>query len=436
MADTPIARNFAARWNDARRNERSAGQAPIVVIKGGVEGEAPARRPRGEARDEVSIHQLPVPVLQLNAARLKALFALSKARGNAEDLLAKAMWHGGLPQAGLFVADANELAASLLQASSSDDLTGPAGYLFAASPQTVARLMRAWFDGEKNFSEPMTMRSVKGALLDVKLSVTFPPADSLEPLLVVLQDMTGQRQPDEHEVDPLHAARLSTLGRLATSIAHEVNQPLAAIVTDCETTMLHLSRDEPNLAKLRELAARMAASAHRASEIVKRVRGMASQSNTRVALDLNDIVVDGLSFVRNETDTHAICVSVACEPGLPAFLGDRIQMQQVVVNLLVNAIEAAVCSAKRPRRIEIATCLTGQRIQFSIHDSGDGIPTADLGRIFDRFYTTKPDGVGVGLSICRSIIHDHGGDMNATNADDGGALFRFSLLVAETERDR
>ncbi|MGO4194094.1 sensor histidine kinase [Rhizobium sp. YAF28] len=428
MADTPIARNIAARWNDARRSERSAEQAPIVVIKGGAGSDLPAKRPRGEAHHTVSIHHLPVPVLQLDAMGLRALFAGLKARGDAEHLLSKGLWQGGIAQAGLFIADANEMAVSLLQASSSDDLVGPASYLFAASPETIKRLMRAWFDGTKLFSEPMKMRSFKGAVLDVKLSVTFPSAESLDTLLVVLEDITGRRQPHEHEVDPLHTARLSMLGRLATSIAHEVNQPLAAIVTDCETTMRHLSRDEPNLAKLGELAARMAASAHRASEIVKRVRGMASgQTNTRMPLDLNDIVKDALSFVGHETDMHAIRLSVACGPGLPAFLGDRIQMQQVVVNLLVNAIEAVVSSGRRPRRIEIATSEADGRVQFSIRDSGDGISAADLGRIFDCFYTTKQDGVGVGLSICQSIVLNHGGDISAANAGDGGALFRVSL---------
>jgi signal transduction histidine kinase len=124
---------------------------------------------------------------------------------------------------------------------------------------------------------------------------------------------------------------------------------------------------------------------------------------------------------------HAIRLSVACGPGLPAFLGDRIQMQQVVVNLLVNAIEAVVSSGKRPRRIEIATSEADGRVQFSIRDSGDGISAADLGRIFDCFYTTKQDGVGVGLSICQSIVLNHGGDISAANAGDGGALFRVSL---------
>ncbi len=124
---------------------------------------------------------------------------------------------------------------------------------------------------------------------------------------------------------------------------------------------------------------------------------------------------------------HAIRLSVACRPGLPSFRGDRIQMQQVVVNLLLNAIEAAVSSGKRPRRIEIATSEADGRVQFSIRDSGDGISAADLGRIFDCFYTTKQDGVGVGLSICQSIVLNHGGDISAANADDGGAHFRVSL---------
>jgi signal transduction histidine kinase len=432
MADTPIARNIAARWDDARHGERSVAQPPIVVIQGGANGDLPARRARSETHATALIHHLPVPVLQLDPTSLWALLSGSKARGDAEHFLT-----AGISQAGLFVSDANEMAVSLLQASSCDDLQGPASYLFALSPQTGRRLMCAWFEGTKLFSEVMKMRSFKGAMLDVKLSVTFPSAESPEPLLIVLTDITDRRQPGEREADPLHTARLSMLGRLATSIAHEVNQPLAAIVTDCETARLHLSRDEPNITKLKEIAARMAASAHRASEIVKHVRGMASgQATIRKPLDLNEIIGDALSFVRHETDMHAIRISVACTPGLSAFLGDRIQMQQVVVNLLLNAIEAVVSSGKRPRRIEIATSASGQRIQFSVRDSGDGISAVDLGRIFDCFYTTKQDGVGVGLSICQSIILDHGGDISAANHNGGGALFSVSLPVAATETDR
>ncbi len=443
MADTPTARSLPARWSEAGRREASAAPAPIVVFRGGAEAGPPAARPRGQSRHGALIHSLPVPVLQLDATGLWALFSAMKARGHAESLFANGMWQGGISKAGLFVADANEPAVSLLQASAPGDLTGPASYLFAASPQTLQRLLRAWSEGTKLFSEPMKMRNFRGATLDVKLSVAlpapaFPSQDGCEPLLVVLEDVTGRRPASElagdHAPDPLHTARLATLGRFATSIAHEVNQPLAAIVTDCETTMRHLARDEPNLAKLGELAARMAASARRASEIVRRVRAMASgRTNTPVPLDLNEIVGEALAFLRHETDMHAVTLSTDCRPGLPAFRGDRVQMQQVVVNLLVNAVEAVVSSGRRPPRIEIATGEAKGRLEFSIRDSGDGIAAADLARIFDCFYTTKEDGVGVGLSICRSIILHHGGEITAANAGDGGAVFRFSLPVGERE---
>lgn len=430
MADTPTARNAAGRWDEARRSERSAEQTPIVVIKGGAEGDPSARHARGKAHDTFSVHQLPVPALQLDASRLRALFAGLKTEGDAEHVLRNGMWQGGISHAGLFVADANEMAARLLQAASSEDLVGPASYLFAASPETARRLVRASLDGAELFSEPMKMRSFKGVLLDVKLSISFPSPERLDRLVVVLDDITERRQAGEYGTDPLHMARLSTLGRLSASISHEVNQPLSAIVNDCETAVRHLSRQEPNLAKVSELAARIAASAHQASEIVKRVRGMASsQPNTRIPLDLNDIVTDALSFIRHEIDMQGICLSLACRPRLPVFLGDRVQMQQVIVNLLVNAIEAVASSKRHPRRIEIATVDAGHRIQLSIRDSGDGISNVDLARIFDCFYTTKEDGVGIGLSICQSIVLDHGGDISAANHGDAGALFSVSLPV-------
>ena len=218
------------------------------------------------------------------------------------------------------------------------------------------------------------------------------------------------------------------LGELATSIAHEVNQPLSAIVTNAETSLRWLGREDPNLAKACQLTRRIADSARNASDIVQRIRSMAAgRAPERVMIDLNQVVNEALLFVRHEIETRSIALSVDLAPDLPFVCGDRVQLQQVVVNLLVNAVQA------QARRIELHTAQSADgMIGFAIHDSGPGIATENIDRIFSSFFTTKEDGVGMGLAICQSIIAAHGGRIGASNDPLGGARFEFSLPAAPT----
>ncbi len=223
------------------------------------------------------------------------------------------------------------------------------------------------------------------------------------------------------------------LGELATSIAHEVNQPLSAIVTNAETSLRWLSRDDPNLAKVGHLTTRIVENARRASDIVQRIRGMAArQAPERALLDLNEIVDESLLFVRHEIEHRLINLSVRLGHDMPMILGDRVQLQQVIVNLLLNAVQALARSGGSTGRIEIETASGADgAIAFSIRDNGPGIAAEDLDRIFGSFFTTKNDGIGIGLAICQSIIAAHGGTIAVYNHSHGGALFRFSLPAAD-----
>jgi len=228
------------------------------------------------------------------------------------------------------------------------------------------------------------------------------------------------------QADYSRAARISMLGELATSIAHEVNQPLAAIVTNAETSQRWLARDEPNLAKVAQLTTRIAESARRASEIVQRIRGMAARREPeRAAVDLNEIVDEALMFVRHEIESRSIALSTDFGSGLPRVLGDRVQLQQVIVNLLVNAVQAQNGGADG--WISLATSAANGAVEFAIRDAGPGIVDEDLDRIFGSFFTTKDDGIGIGLALCQSIIVALGGTIIASNHPEGGALFRVSL---------
>jgi C4-dicarboxylate-specific signal transduction histidine kinase len=190
-----------------------------------------------------------------------------------------------------------------------------------------------------------------------------------------------------------------------------------------------MSRDDVTLAKVSQLTTRIISSARRASDIIQRIRGMAQRREPeRSELDLHDVVDEALHFVRHEIESRTINLSVRGFPARPKVLGDRIQLQQVIVNLLVNSIQAIAQADPAERRIFIAAdSADAGTLTISIRDSGSGIAPEDFGRLFESFFTTKKEGMGIGLAVCQSIIAAHGGSIEASNHPDGGACFRFSL---------
>jgi two-component system, LuxR family, sensor kinase FixL len=268
----------------------------------------------------------------------------------------------------------------------------------------------------------------------VLFTVTYPtPDEQQETTFITIEDTTERLRTEAQlrqvQADYAHAARISTLGEMATSIAHEVQQPLAAIVTNGETSLRWLGRKDVNVAKLEQLATRIIESARNASEIIHRIRSMAQRRQPeQVELDLNDVVDDALHFIRHEIEFKSIKLSLNVPPKRPKILGDRIQLQQVVVNLLVNGMQAIVHADPPKRAISVAIeSDEPNAIALSVRDSGPGIAPDHLARIFESFFTTKVDGMGIGLAVCHSIIAAHGGSIEALNHPGGGASFRFSL---------
>ncbi len=330
------------------------------------------------------------------------------------------------------VTDANRDAVELFGAKDAGQLVGPVDYLFAASPDTAKRVITAHFDRRRNLTEIMKLRTFDGRLRDVQLSITYPtPPERLDVTLLMFEDVTERLQTEAQlrqlQEEYARAARIATLGELASSIAHEVNQPLAAIAMNADTSLRWLARDEPNLAKVEQLTRRIADSARHASEIVQRIRGMAGRHvPNRTALDLNRVVEEALMFVCHDIEARGIQLGVKLDIALPRVLGDRVQLQQVVVNLLVNSLQAM---AGRPQsQIDITTGRDGfGGVRLSVRDTGPGIAAEDLARVFEGFFTTKQDGMGIGLAVCQSIIVAHGGGISAANHADGGAFFQVTL---------
>ena len=226
-----------------------------------------------------------------------------------------------------------------------------------------------------------------------------------------------------------HASRVATLAEMSATIAHEVNQPLAAIVMGAEAGLRRLSHGDLDTAKVEQLLRRIVSNARRASDIVQRIRNMATKHEPELSsLDLNEVVEEALLFVREELDARSIKLSVKLDDGLPVVLGDRVQLQQVIVNLLVNSAQAVAQVLRPLRRITLSTRTDENgAVGFSIQDSGPGIPDENLDRVFESFFTTKEGGMGIGLAICRSVIVAHGGRITVSNHSGGGAQFQFTI---------
>lgn len=389
-----------------------------------------------EQRYKRLIHHLPTALLQVDARYLDNAFQKLRADGVIE-LGSFLDERAELISAGrkfVQVTDANEAAVRLLGARDAAALLGPVDFLFDLAPDSAKRVIVAHFEGKRSHSEAIKLRTLDGRLLDVQLSVTYPNSpERLDVTLISLEDITDRLRTESQlrqlQAEYGRATRIATLGELASSIAHEVNQPLAAIAMNAETSLRWLGREEPNLPKVIQLTERIVASARHASEIVQRVRGMAARSAPeRLPTDLNEVVEEALLFVRHDLEARAIRLTTDLRGNLPTFGGDRVLLQQVIVNLVLNSIQALAQKYERGGAIELRTGVDEEgAIVLAIRDNGPGIPAEYIDRIFDGFFTTKADGMGIGLSVCQSIIAAHGGRIEACNHPGGGAVLRFSL---------
>ena len=252
----------------------------------------------------------------------------------------------------------------------------------------------------------------------------------------VSTDITAVIRADEAEqalrkaqAELAHVTRVTTLGELAASIAHEINQPLAALIANAEACLSWLGRDPPDLAAARRSVEWIVDDAHRASEVIRRVRALAKKTDTEKALlDVNELVREAMALVQRELAKNEVSLRMELAPGLPSIYGDRVQLQQVIINLVMNGIEAMQSVSDRLRRLTIRTGQDDRaRVCLTVADSGAGIPDADTKRIFTPFFTTKSGGMGMGLAICRSIVESHGGRLSAFRSEEGGATFQFVL---------
>jgi NO-binding membrane sensor protein with MHYT domain len=236
----------------------------------------------------------------------------------------------------------------------------------------------------------------------------------------------------EAQADLAHVTRVTTLGEIAASIAHEVNQPLAAVVANAEACLRWLDRGTPDLDAARRSVEWIIDDANRASEVIRRVRALANKSDVEKApLDINDVVKEVIALVQGELVSHRVSLRMEFANALPVVPADRVELQQVVINLVMNGIEAMQSVTDRPRELLIRSLQDEtQQVLVSVTDCGVGISAENADRLFNAFFTTKTNGMGMGLSICRSIIEAHGGRLWASANLPHGATFQFTLPVS------
>jgi PAS domain S-box-containing protein len=263
-------------------------------------------------------------------------------------------------------------------------------------------------------------------------------ADQLEFIGAVV-DVTANKQAEEKlhtaRTELAHVTRVATLGELTASIAHEVNQPLAAVVANADAALRWLDRETPDLAAARRSVEWVINDSYRASEVIRHVRALANKTDVeKTSLDFNQVVKDAIVLVQRELTSQRISLRAELAPARLAVFGDRIQLQQVIINLLINGIEAMQPVTGRLRELVIRS---GQdessQVRLSVTDCGVGISAENVNRLFNAFFTTKTNGLGMGLSICRSIVEAHGGRLSASDNEGPGATFQFVLPLHQEE---
>lgn len=226
-----------------------------------------------------------------------------------------------------------------------------------------------------------------------------------------------------------HLSRVTMLGELSGSLAHELNQPLTAILSNAQAAQRYLAKDPPNLAEVREILADIVSEDERAGEVIRRLRLLLKKGEVQQrVLDANEVVLEVLKLVRSDLASHGVTVETQLAPDLAATFGDRVQLQQVLLNLVMNACDAMAGNEARDRHLTLRTRPAGDgEVRIEVSDVGCGLPDGDPERVFERYYTTKLHGLGLGLSVCRTIITAHGGMLGAMNNPERGATFFCQL---------
>lgn len=411
----------------------------IGVIDISARKKATAELQQSESRYRNLFHHMPISLWQIDSPGLMAVMMELKAQG-VTNLDAHLVNHPDVFEAlvsRVMVTDVNDRTVQMFGGEGVADFIGRADRFWRVRPETLRRSLAARFAGEPNYTEETRVPTLDGREIDILYTIAWPtPLSDMGLSIVGVVDVT-ERVRAEAALQSLqdkfaHSARVSMLGELTASIAHEVNQPLAAIATNAAAGMRWLGREQPNVEQALTLTQRIVADAQRAGDIIARIRTMAA--NRPVApetMPINAVIEESVRFLQHELQASGVSLSLDLAADLPPVRADRTQLQQVLVNLAVNAVQSMAGAGTVRPELGIRSWINEEgQLHVFVRDNGPGLVEAVMARLFDSFFTTKASGMGMGLPICRSIMEAHGGSIRAGNADDGGAVFTLVLPAA------
>jgi len=424
----------------AYRNLKTANEALAQDVSMRIKKEDALRE--AEQRYRLLFHHMPIALIQMRGKF--DTFAALHAAGVC-DLAAHIKEHPDVLRdlmSTVVIDEVNARAVELFRAGDAAQLVGPAGRLWSESPDTLLNAFASRFRGEARFSEEMRVVALDGRVIDVlctlsRMQPISPTSSTLMALIDITERVRARGKQQQLESDLAHAGRISLLGELMASIAHEINQPLGAVSASAQAMQNWLDRPQPDIHEVRELAALTLASARRASDIIVRTRAMAVKGLPRhEQMHLDEVVDEALLLLRHEAQMKGVDIVHRPDSTAPAILADRTQLQQVIVNLAINAIQALAAIGAGKGRIlitvhAVADAPAPGAVMCQVEDNGRGIRQDHLKRLFNRFFTTSESGMGMGLAICRTIIEAHGGRIAVDNESRlGGARFCFTLPAA------
>jgi C4-dicarboxylate-specific signal transduction histidine kinase len=263
----------------------------------------------------------------------------------------------------------------------------------------------------------------------------FDEVGNFVEIVGAVMDVTERHRAEEERQAIAHANRIATMGQLTASIAHEINQPIAAVVTNAGAALRWVDMAPPALQEVRQALSRIVRDGRRAGEVISGIRALIAKAPPgKHRLDINNMILEVIALTRSEIRRNGVTLRTRFAPDLPLVHGDRVQLQQVMLNLILNAVEALSEISEGSRDLLISSEDGGaDRVRVAVQDSGPGLSPQSVDRLFEAFYTTKPMGMGMGLTICRSIIEAHGGRLWATANESRGAVFQFTLPPEQHE---
>ncbi len=338
------------------------------------------------------------------------------------------------------IIDANEATIRTLGGKNRDEILGPIAPFVRMTDGMTSDRIFALFTGASAYQGTVRLNRLDGEPLTVLYGLVYPSdEDGFERIVAGMVDVTERERAQQllfaAREDLARATRSAALGALSASIAHDLNQPIGALVMDAQSAMRWLERDPPDMAAARRALERVVRNGNRASEIAGRTRKNLVEGRRRVTpVDLLELTLETRDLLRHELDESAVTLQVQKDDCTPKVDADRTELQQVLVNLILNAAQAMASDGRTHRAIAITIGRLGDgQVRLSVTDNGPGISDAILARLFEPFFSTKAEGMGMGLAICRATIAAFGGKLVAENRPEGGAEFWFTLPLSDLE---